>query len=462
MSDIFATEFATEIFIQYLYLRKFQIMEATIRFILRHDLQNKKGEQPLMLVVHLGGKRKVISTGIRLLPDLWSAEKQEIVDMTAKQKVALEKKFGSVVPPKSYLLQNQDELLEIRNKVRQIEEGFRAKEEPYDLDMLIAKIKETKKEVIKKSEPVELVYDFIDQYIQENGVNRVKGSMVVYKSLKKHLKNFQEKTGTPIRFENMDYSFMQRFQNFLIDWKEVHPNTGNIKTINNITIAKQLSTLKTFMSYARRRGIKIHEGYKDFSVKKERLEVIALNQQEFDALYALDVSANPRLSQVKDIFLFSCVTGYRFSDILQLKREHIKENEIRLTITKTKEPSIVPLTRISREILKKYEERVLPLPMISNQKFNDYVKELCELAGIKDPVEIVRYRGAVRDSKIYPKHELVSAHTGRKTFVTLSLAKGIPAEVVMKITGHSDYKSFKRYVQVDESRKRDAMSQAWD
>ena len=255
---------------------------------------------------------------------------------------------------------------------------------------------------------------------------------------------------------------MQDFQNFLIDWQEIHPTTGNVKKLNNITIAKQISTLKTFLGYARRRGIKTHDGYKEYSVKKDRLEVIALNQKEFDALYALDVSANPRLSQVKDIFLFSCVTGYRFSDLLQLKREHIKQNEIRLTITKTKEPSIVPLTRISREILKKYEERVLPLPMISNQKFNKYVKELCELAEINDPVEIVRYRGAVRDSKIYPKHELVSAHTGRKTFVTLSLGKGIPAEVVMKITGHSDYKSFKRYVEVDEERKRDAMSLAWD
>lgn len=438
------------------------VMEATVKFVLRHDLENKKGEQPLMLIVHLGGQRKLISTGIRLIPDLWSAEKQEIVDMTAKQKTNLEKKFGSAIPPKSHLLQYQDDLIEIRNKVRLTEEAFRAKGQPYNLEMLMTKIKESKVSTIKKSEPTELVYDFIDQYIQENGVTRVKGSMVVYKSLKKHLKNFQEKSNTAIRFENMDYSFMMKFQNFLIDWKEVHPNTGKEKTLNNITIAKQISTLKTFLGYARRRGIKTHDGYKEYSVKKDRLEVIALNQKEFDALYVLDVSANPRLSQVKDIFLFSCVTGYRFSDLLQLKREHIKQNEIRLTITKTKEPSIVPLTRISREILKKYEERILPLPMISNQKFNKYVKELCELAEIKDPVEIVRYRGAVRDSKIYPKHELVSAHTGRKTFVTLSLGKGIPAEVVMKITGHSDYKSFKRYVEVDEDRKRDAMSLAWD
>jgi len=437
-------------------------MEATVKFILRHDLENKKGEQPLMIVVHLGGKRKLMSSGIKLLPDLWSADKQEIVDMTAKQKTQLEKKFGSAVPPKSYLLQYQDELLQIRNKIRQIEESFRAKQVPYDLDMLMTRIKESKKTVIKKSEPSYSVYDFIDLYIKENELTRVKGSMIVYKSLKRHLKNYQDEIRENVKFENMDYAFMQGFQNFLINHKIVHRTTGTVSTLNNITIAKQLSTLKTFLGYARRKGFKIADGYKDFTIKKEKLEVIALNRSEFDSLYDLDLSSSSRLQQVRDVFLFSCVTGYRFSDLCQLKREHIKEDEIRMTITKTKEPSVVPLTRISREILKKYEERVSPLPMISNQKFNEYIKELCELAQINDPVEIIRYRGAVREAIIYPKHELISAHTGRKTFVTLSLSKGIPAEVVMKITGHSDYKSFKRYVDVDEDRKRSAMSLAWD
>ncbi|MEB2786204.1 site-specific integrase [Algoriphagus persicinus] len=437
-------------------------MEATVKFILRHDLENKKGEQPLMIVVHLGGKRKLMSSGIKLLPELWSADKQEIVDMTAKQKTQLEKKFGSAVPPKSYLLQYQDELLQIRNKIRQIEESFRAKQVPYDLDMLMTRIKESKKTVIKKSEPSYSVYDFIDLYIKENELTRVKGSMIVYKSLKRHLKNYQDEIRENVKFENMDYAFMQGFQNFLINHKIVHRTTGTVSTLNNITIAKQLSTLKTFLGYARRKGFKIADGYKDFTIKKEKLEVIALNRSEFDSLYDLDLSSSSRLQQVRDVFLFSCVTGYRFSDLCQLKREHIKEDEIRMTITKTKEPSVVPLTRISREILKKYEERVSPLPMISNQKFNEYIKELCELAQINDPVEIIRYRGAVREAIIYPKHELISAHTGRKTFVTLSLSKGIPAEVVMKITGHSDYKSFKRYVDVDEDRKRSAMSLAWD
>jgi len=57
--------------------------------------------------------------------------------------------------------------------------------------------------------------------------------------------------------------------------------------------------------------------------------------------------------------------------------------------------------------------------MISNQKFNKYIKELCKLAGINDPIEIIRYKGAAKQSNIYRKHEIISAHTGRKTFATL-------------------------------------------
>ncbi|MEX2593310.1 MAG: hypothetical protein WD426_11080, partial [Anditalea sp.] len=99
------------------------------------------------------------------------------------------------------------------------------------------------------------------------------------------------------------------------------------------------------------------------------------------------------------------VTGFRYSDLVQLKREHIKEGEIRLTVKKTKEPLIVPLNVYSQAILEKYKELAVPLPIISHQKFNNYVKELCEIAEISDPIERIRYRGAEKISNIYPKYK---------------------------------------------------------
>jgi integrase len=436
-------------------------MEASLRYELRRDLENKRGEQPLTLLIHLASHRRKVATGINLVPELWSLETQQILNLTTKLKNQLQKKYGDQLPNKHSLIQYQEDLIELKNKVRKIEEDFRSKGIAYSVEMLVEQIKESKQQKIKKEDPSNLVYDFIDQYINEHELTRVKGSLVVYKSLKKHLKNYQAKTRTKIRFNKIDYSFMQAFQNFLIGWEEVNEKTGFVKTLNNITIAKQLSTLKTFLGYARRQGIKVNEGYKDFSIKKDKLEVIALTQNELDLLFNYNLSLNKRLDQVRDVFCFSCATGFRFLDLQQLRREHIKEMEIRLTIKKTKEPAIVPLNQYSQAILQKYEDMATPLPMISNQKFNKYLKELCKLAEINDPIEIIRYKGATKQSTIYPKYEVISAHTGRKTFATLSLEKGIPAETVMKITGHSDYKSFQRYVKVTEERKRNEMQRAW-
>ncbi len=214
-------------------------------------------------------------------------------------------------------------------------------------------------------------------------------------------------------------------------------------------------------NYAKRNGVEISNGYKDFIINREKLEVIALTQYELDGLFNLDLSKDKRLDQVRNVFCFSCVTGFRYSDLEQLRRENIKEREIRLTIKKTKEALIVPLNVYSKLILEKYKERAYPIPVISNQKFNKYIKELCEKAEINEPLEIIRFRGAGKIFKICPKYKVISAHTGRKTFATLSLEKGIPAETAMKITGHADYKSFQRYVKVTKERKRNEMQKAW-
>jgi len=86
---------------------------------------------------------------------------------------------------------------------------------------------------------------------------------------------------------------------------------------------------------------------------------------------------------------------------------------------------------------------------------------LCKEAEINEPIEIVRFRGSKRETETFPKYELIHLHTGRKTFCTLSLEKGMSAEQVMSISGHTDYKSFKRYVDVTEKLKKVVMEKAW-
>lgn len=84
---------------------------------------------------------------------------------------------------------------------------------------------------------------------------------------------------------------------------------------------------------------------------------------------------------------------------------------------------------------------------------NDYIKELAELASIDEPVHETYYKGNKRIDTITLKYALLSTHAGRRTFICYALSIGIPVQIVMKWTGHSDYKAMKPYIDVvDESK----------
>lgn len=437
-------------------------MKGTIKVYPRVDKILKNGKAPIELLYSVKNQRKYYNTGEKIYPEYWNKESQQGFYIPIRE---AKKIFPGL---DSNLLLTESEINDINDKlgtlIRDIdnhEKDFIRKNIPFSSQMVIELLKSDKNPTLKKEEPNNLVFDFIEHYISDNSATRVKGSLSVYKALSVHLKAYEVAKMKRITFNSIDYKFFQSFQNFLIGRTKTDKE-GNVSSLlNNNTIAKALSTLKTFLGYAKLHGVVLNDSYRDFKIKRESMEVIALTQTEFDTLYNFDLSDNKRLNNVRDVFCFSCVTGLRYSDLSQLRREHIKENEIQITVTKTKERLNIPLSDYSKEIISKYIGRHRPLPVISSQNMNIYIKELCQLAGITENIEIVRYRGAVREVIDYPKFKLISVHTGRKTFVTLSLERGMSAEEVMAITGHSDYKSFKRYVKITEDRKKVVMFKAW-
>ena len=105
----------------------------------------------------------------------------------------------------------------------------------------------------------------------------------------------------------------------------------------------------------------------------------------------------------------------------------------------------------------KYTDDERPLPVVSNQRMNEWLKEVAYLAGIDTPVTTVAYRGAERIEQTRPKYELIGTHTGRRTFICNALAMGIPAATVMEWTGHSDYKAMRPYIRIADTEKARAM-----
>ena len=434
-------------------------MKGTIKVHLRLDKTLKDGMTPIELVYSVSNQRKYLNTGLKVYPKYWDSITQRSRYVPLKEARRLQ--------PLNHIL-TEDEVDDIANqldlvcaKLRAIEQAYLVRKEPFSSKMVLSEYRRQLIPLKKKEEPNNYVFDFISQYIRDNSVSRVKGSLSVYRSLGVHLKDYQEHLGRSITFESIDYSFFQSFQNFLIGRTVTLKNGESKGLLNNTTIAKQLSTLKTFLSYARRRGIALNDDYRDYRINRQSLEVIALTQVELDKLLSFELSNNSRLRRVRDVFCFSCFTGLRYSDLKQLRWEHIKSDEIVLTVTKTKSRLIVPLSKYSSSILEKYKDCERPLPVMSSQNMNYALKDLGELVGIDEPIEIVRYRGPNRLVNVYPKYKLLTIHTGRKTFATLSLERGMSAEETMSITGHSDYKSFRRYVRITEERKKVVMNKAW-
>lgn len=165
---------------------------------------------------------------------------------------------------------------------------------------------------------------------------------------------------------------------------------------------------------------------------------------------------------MRDVFLFQCFTGLRYSDVFNLRRSDVKGEHIEVTTVKTSDSLIIELNNHSKAILEKYQNVAFEdnkvLPVITNQKMNDYLKELAELAGIDEPVRQTYYRGNERIDEVTPKYALLSTHAGRRTFICNALALGIPPQVVMKWTGHSDYKAMKPYIDIADDIKANAMS----
>ncbi|MET4080061.1 integrase [Pedobacter sp. UYP30] len=435
---------------------------GTIRFELRKGVRGENGKLPVSLIYSIKGNRKRFSLDQTILSEYWDAKEQRafyIPQREAKRKL-------NHLPVNQLLTEIEineinDILDSVEIDIKAIEDKFLALSIPFSSQTVIDALISKKPDAFKVEEKTDLVFDYIDRYIVEHEASREAGSLSVYKSIKNHLKAYQDATNHKVTFEGIDYSFFNKFQNFLIKRTKTD-KAGNINPmLNNTTIAKALSTLKTFLTYAKKEGVKVNDSFRDFTIKREKLEVIALEQNELQNLIDFDLSNNKRLDKVRDIFVFACATGLRFSDVQQLKAEHLDNESINIVVKKTKTALTVPLNIFSAGILEKYSELNKPLPTISNQKLNEYIKELCELAGIAKQIEIVRFFGKKRIVTTYPKFELISFHTARKTFVTLSLERGMSAEEVMTISGHEDYKSFKRYVNITEKRKKVVMLKAW-
>ena len=168
-------------------------MEATLRFELRLDAVNKKGEHPLIMVIRIAGQRRKVTTGVKLFPELWNNETQQIISLTGRLKDQLVKKYKFNLPTKSQLVNYQNSLNTLKSQINGIESRFALDGKPYSADMVVKQLKVLKTPVVKKEAHSTQILQLIDQYIQENQNTHTKGGLNIYSCLRNHLQNYLQK-----------------------------------------------------------------------------------------------------------------------------------------------------------------------------------------------------------------------------------------------------------------------------
>ena len=398
---------------------------------------------PIRMRVNFASKRIEFTTGYRIDAAKWDTDKQRVRNgCTNKLKQSASEINASLL---GYYTEMQEifkkfEVEEIMPTPEQIKEAFNALHKP---------IEEVKP---RKSTP-NVFYKVFDEFVRDSGRQNdwTDSTYEKFAAVKNHLMNFRD----GLTFDFFDEKGLNDYVTYLRDVKEMR----------NSTIVKQLSFLKWFLRWAFKKGLHQNNDYDSYKpkLKSTQKKIIFLTWEELNKLREFEIpAAKQALDRVRDVFLFQCFTGLRYSDVFNLRRSDIKGDHIEVTTVKTSDSLIIELNKHSKAILDKYKDVAFEdnkvLPVITNQKMNDYLKELAELAGIDEPIRQTYYKGNERIDEVTPKYALLGTHAGRRTFICNALALGIPPQVVMKWTGHSDYKAMKPYIDIADDIKANAMS----
>ena len=284
--------------------------------------------------------------------------------------------------------------------------------------------------------------EFVEKLIVEAKLKLAPSTIKSYRNTLNHLQKFSDTNRVFLTFDNINVDFHSDLIDFLKNEKKFAPNT--IWGINK--------NLKTFLKEAFERGLTNNQIFrtKKFRVSAEETDVTYLNNSELEKIRNKDFSETPYLDKSRDLFLIGCYTGLRDSDLNSLKKENLVEFEgqkmLRVKVKKTNQNVTIPLHPVVTLIIEKYNGQI---PKgISNQKFNNYIKDVARLAGITEPLSYNETRGNLSVMKTCPKWERISSHTARRSFATNAYLAGVPTIAIMKITGHKTEKAFLRYIRV--------------
>jgi len=404
----------------------------------------KKNEETLILFSSYfkeEGKKFVYSTGEMISPLEWDFVNRQPSKLTGRNSVA--EKHRSI---KKQIDRYPNFFTEIINR-------YKNSNDEITIDNIRAEFDKKFKKTKSKSNDFFGVYDIFlemkknDRTEDSNSASTIKR----YEYNKTLLEMYQNYSKSTLHLNRIDKPFYNSYITFCI----------NVKKHSNNTLSRNLGLLKTFLNWAFENNYTYKTDFKSFkNIKKQITNEVALTLEQVIEIFEYDFSKNPRLEKVRDLFVFGCFTGMRYSNYSKVKKRDVYQGFINVIDIKDNSKSLsIPLNDYSSYILEKYDYK---LPEITNQKFNEYIKEVIQIVGLTDEVKKTIKIGQEIVESTSPFYERVSSHTARRSFITIMKNKKIPDKVIMGFTGHKSLEVFNQYYKPNVDEKIDFMQSVFN
>ena len=404
-----------------------------ITFELRKEKVTQDGLIPIQIVVRAEGIRIRKNTGFSTKEVFWNGSRV---------------KPGNKREDNNYQVIN-DELQKLEGRVSDIFLFLRINKLEFSKKLFLEKY-ESKEEITVSPELdfFKCFDDYIDKGKPIKTYNTIKGQVTV----RNYFEIFAKEKGFKITFDIIDEDFFELLRDYSYKTKEIKQNY----------FCKIIKVLKSFLNWATDKGYNSTRDFEKFKASDHDIDIIYLSFEELMKLYNKDMKSD-KLSQVRDFYCMGCFTGLRFSDLSKLHLANISDDHIVISIQKTKTQNhAIKLNKYAKEILTKYKGTIYePLPVISSQKFNEYIKDCCELAEINQSFTTHWFVGNQKKSLTQPKHRFITSHTARKTFITNSLLLGMEPKAIKKIANIKKDAVLDKYMKVTEAFTDEQMAKAW-
>jgi site-specific recombinase XerD len=398
---------------------------ATVKALIRRNKINQQGE--CVVFLRYGHKQKTvdISTGIKVFANLWHEKKELVNEAGSIPKTKVNEELLKIAKQNDLLTNTK--IKEEKSKVMSIVRYIEIKGEDPEVHTVKESYRKDQSKV-ERNLKEERLQDLWSKFISL--ANKSENTKEKYRNALYHLYSFESEKNEQVRIKNINLKFYDRFVHYLYnEFKKPDGTTG----LADNTVGTTIKNLKVLLNHLIKRGYPISNIVGELKAPKITNPVIFLTECELEQLKSFEFESE-RLTKVRDVFVFNCYTGLRYSDLSRLDKSHIKENAIELRAYKNQKDIYVPLTSVAKEILQKYD---FQLPIVSEQKFNEYIKEVSRIAGISENVELIVTKSGNKSYSMIPKHNVITSHIAIKTFISLCGKKGISPKIVSEITGKS-------------------------